>query len=147
MGNYITEARVDKERLWTYPYNELKLWTRIWDDAMKRLQSFRRYEQSPTLNLAFKRYKDLLLADLNGALEMRQRAEENIARLVEELPEWQNWAKSVPAVGVQLFGRLIGYIGNPAARLYPSCLARHCGVAPTLRQGELKTPSRTSKTL
>jgi len=140
MGNYITEARVDKERLWGYPYNELRFWTRVWDDAMKRLQSFRRYEQSPILKLAFKRYKDLLLTDLSSALEIRQRAEENIARLVEELPEWRDWAKFVPAVGAQLFGRLIGYIGNPAARIYPSCLARHCGVAPNPKTGRIEKP-------
>jgi len=134
---YKTELTVDKERLWMYPYNELKFWVRLWDDSLKRIMSFRRFEQSPILKKAAERYKDILLSDIQAALAMREKAEEGIARVVSELPEWEEWAAYIPGVGKQLFGRLLGYIGNPAARVYPSCLQRHCGVAPDPKTGRI----------
>lgn len=134
---YKRELTVDKERLWMYPYNELKFWVRLWDDSMKRLMSFRRFEQSPILKKAVERYKDILVSDIQAALAMREKAEEEIARVVSELPEWKEWAAYIPGVGKQLFGRLLGYIGNPAARVYPSCLQKHCGVAPDPKTGKI----------
>lgn len=135
--SFKTELRVDKKRLWMPPYNELGMWVRLWDDALKRLLSLRRFEQSPLLKEAASKYRDLLLADAGAALATRERAEREIARIVSDLPEWKQWAAFIPGVGKHLFGRLLGYIGNPAARVYPSCLAKHCGVAPDPRTGKI----------
>jgi hypothetical protein len=135
--SFKTELRVDKERLWMPPYDKLGMWARVWDDAMKTIMSLRRYEQSSRLKQALTEIGNLMLANAEAALALRERAESEIARIVSELPEWKQWAKFVPGVGEQLFGRLLGYIGNPAARVYPSCLAKHCGVAPDPRTGKI----------
>jgi hypothetical protein len=137
MSDFKAELKVDRGRLWQPPYNELKFWVRVWDDALKRLKALRRFEQSPTLKVAVERYSDIFLADAEAALALREKAEKEIARLVSELPEWRDWAAHIPGVGAQLFGRLIGYIGNPAARVYASCLQKHCGVAPDPKTGKI----------
>jgi hypothetical protein len=137
MSDFKAELKVDRGRLWQPPYNELKFWVRVWDDALKRLKALRRFEQSPTLKVAVERYSDIFLADAEAAFALREKAEKEIARLVSELPEWRDWAAHIPGVGAQLFGRLIGYIGNPAARVYASCLQKHCGVAPDPKTGKI----------
>jgi hypothetical protein len=84
---------------------------------------------------------DKTLDTLRLALEaLRLEAEGRIEAIVAELPEWKEWARHVPGVGALSLGKLLGLVGNPAARPLFSSLARHCGVA--VVDGKVEKPSK-----
>ena len=125
----ISEQRIRYDLLWVPPYDGLKLWTRIWRHGLTQWLSLRRYEQSPALRLFAKKFSKEIELLRHNAVLMSGTAEQKIVEIVRELPEWQMWAKHVPGVAELSLGKLLGYIGNPAARELFSSLARHCGVA------------------
>jgi hypothetical protein len=139
----LQEQRVDRELLWEVPYDGLHLWTRLWRFVVTQQQGMRRFDQSPSLS-ALRSKMDKTLNTLRLALEaLRLEAEGRIEAIVAELPEWREWARHVPGVGALSLGKLLGLVGNPAARPLFSSLARHCGVA--VVDGKVEKPSRGQK--
>jgi len=136
----LREQRLRREILWEFPYDGLKLWTRIWRHGWTQLQALRRYEQSPSLKLLASKFKDEMQLLQHQALTIIATAERRITEIVKELPEWHEWARFVPGVGEVSLGKLLGYIGNPAARELFSSLARHCGVA--VVNGKVEKPQK-----
>ena len=134
------ESKLNRDLLWAHPFNELQFWTRVWFYAMKQQQGLRRFEQSPVLKAIYSKMKNII--DDSGLLAsaLRAEAEARIESIVKELPEWREWASHVPGVGAFSFGKLLGLIGNPAARNVFSSLARHCGVA--VINGQIEKPAK-----
>ena len=140
LQEFLQEQRVDRELLWEVPYDGLHLWTRLWRFAVTQQQSLRRFDQSPSLAV-LRPKMDKTLDTLRLALEaLRLEAEGRIEAIVAELPEWKEWARHVPGVGALSLGKLLGLVGNPAARPLFSSLARHCGVA--VVDGKVEKPSK-----
>jgi hypothetical protein len=139
----LQEQRVDRELLWDLPYDGLHLWTRLWRFVVTQQQAMRRFDQSPSLAVLRPKMKKAL-ETLQFALEaLRLEAEGRIEAIVAELPEWKEWARHVPGVGALSLGKLLGLVGNPAARPLFSSLARHCGVA--VVDGKVEKPSKGQK--
>ena len=133
--------RLNRELLWSIPYDGLRFWTRWWLDAQRELMRLRRYTQSQVLQIMSKEVREEIEKLRNLALNRKDKAEQQIIRIVRELPEWTEWGKGVVGLGEFSLGKLLGLIGNPAAREYVSCLWRHCGLAPT-KDGKLEKPTK-----
>jgi hypothetical protein len=140
MEEMLKDERIDRDLLWAFPYDGLKLWVRIWRHALEQHMSLRRYEQSPTLALMKKRLGQEIDLLKSHAIALRGLAESKIEEIVKELPEWQEWARHVPGVGAFSLGKFLGYVGNPAARHLFSSFARHCGLAPV--DGRIEKPQK-----
>ncbi len=139
----LQQQRVDRELLWAPPYDGLHLWTRLWRFVVTQQQAMRRFEQSPSLSLVRYKVKDMT-SSLGINLEiLRVETEGRIEAIVNDLPEWKEWARHVPGVGAFSLGKLLGLIGNPAARHLFSSLARHCGVA--VVDGKVEKPNKGQK--
>lgn len=121
-------GRVNYDILWIEPYSTLKRLTRAYDDAIRSLNALIRYETSPTLSILFTPQR--LQTIKETYMDFRKEVAERIEEVTEETLEWQRWGQYVPGLGKLSLGKMLGYIGNPAARLYHSSLALHCGVAP-----------------
>lgn len=140
MESPFKQARLNKSLLWIPPYDNLGLWTRIWLDQLKSIMGMRRYEQSARLNFLSKSEAEALKSILDFHMELKKKAEEAITKTVSECPEWANWGKDVVGLGKHSLGKLLGLIGNPAARTYISSLWRHCGLA--VINGKIEKPTK-----
>lgn len=134
------DGRLDKELLWIPPYDVLRLWTRIWFDQHKMIQRACRFKQSSTLRIIGRLAREELESIVEFHKDWRSRAERHIGEAVEETVEWRAWGMNVVGLGKQTLGKLLGLIGNPAARTYPSSLWRHCGLA--VINGKLEKPKK-----
>lgn len=125
----MTDGRIDEELLWMPPYDEIRKYTRLWRDTYRVYQSLRRYEQSQTLaEMVETRFIDELESMFG---DRRDRIERTIEKLAEETLEWKVWANRVVGLGPLSFGKLLGYVGCPAARAYPSTFRKFCGYGVT----------------
>ena len=136
----LQECRVNRGRLWEFPYDGLKFWTRVWRHGFTQYQALRRYEQSSTLRVIVSALQDEITTLRSQALTLMGTAERHIVEIVRDLPEWKEWAKYVSGVGEVSLGKLLGYTGNPAARELFSSFARHCGVA--VVNGRIEKPQK-----
>jgi hypothetical protein len=136
----LQDGRIDRQLLWAEPYNELHEWVRIWRYALTQQMAMRRFEQSPTLSKLKDAIPDYIHTSAAHAKALRELAEDNVKAIVRQLPEWRTWARHIPGIGEFSFGKLLGLIGNSAARHLFSSLSRHCGVAPV--NGKIEKPQK-----
>lgn len=136
------DGRINEEILWVPPYDGLKLWTRLWLDTHKLYMRTLAYNKSALMKTIGRLQRKEIQTIRDFVLDQRDKAMTMITKIVEnELPEWQEWGRHVPGLGAFSLGKFLGYIGNPAAREYVSCLWRHCGLAPT-SDGKLEKPKK-----
>lgn len=130
-------GRIDRTMLWCPPYDGLKFWVRLWYDGQVSLQRLNRFlkdvsdnggPSSRTMQLIKRLFAQDIFNEVEAAKNRLGKAEAHIVEIVRELPEWNEWGKHVPGLGEKSLGKLLGLIGNPAAREYPSSLFRHCGL-------------------
>jgi len=143
----LVKEKLNTQLLWKDPYNELRKFTRLWFASFREEMLLRQFETSYILSEVTQHYpaiKEWVFERLKGANLFRAISEERIKSITKTLPEWEGWAKFVPGIGELSFGKLLGIIGNPAARAYPSNLWRFCGLAVT-SDGTLEKPKKGEK--
>lgn len=135
---YKPKIRLDTNLLWIPPYDRLRLLTRTWFSVFREQQLLSQFEKSPLLKSYLEEnptFRDWVYDRSIKSLEFRTQIETSIEEIVSSLKEWKEWAAYVPGVGRLSLGKLLGIIGNPAARAYVSNLWSYCGFA--VKDGKL----------
>lgn len=132
------DGRLNRDLLWIEPYGSLRVFVRVWYDQLKSLHGLRRYNDSDILRKVGERNAQAIAAIAAFHEELKTDAEKHIAEIVKETVEWNTWGKFVPGLGAHSLGKLLGLVGNPAARTYVSSLWRHCGLG--VVNGKLEKP-------